>query len=289
MTENMTTDPTSTTGQPDEGQTPTGNAFDFSSALSAEFKENPSITKFGGDINKLAGSYISLQSLMGQGRVAIPKDDADTVAWGMYDKAFNVPETPDKYQLTANADIDLTEFKALMKQNHIPQATAQKLLDAHLHEFVAAKQIEQQQAETDKTNAEAELRKEWGMKYTQNLETARNFLKKVSGDDENFEYFNSKIGNDPRFIKLLAQMGNSISEGSLGGFEGQSSGFAKTPAEAKAELAKIMNDPNDAFWAGAKNKRNDPNWCRQNNASFVSEEERKQRVEYVQSLMQMQG
>ncbi len=285
MTEQTTTEP----GQPGEGQSTTDNGFDFSSALAAEFKENPSITKFGGDINKLAGSYISLQSLMGQGRVAIPKDDADAVAWGMYDKAFNIPETADKYQLTANSGVDLTAFKTLMKQNHIPPSTAQKLLDAHLHEFDAAEQIRQQQAEADKTNAEAELRKEWGMKYAQNMESARNFLKKMSGNQENFEYFDSKIGNDPRFIKLLAQMGNSISEGSLGGFEGQSSGFAKTPAEAKAELAKILNDPSDAYWAGARNRRNDPNWCRQNNAAFVSEEERRQRVEYVRSLMQMQG
>lgn len=111
----------------------------------------------------------------------------------------------------------------------------------------------------------------------------------MSENQEDYKYFLDKIGNDAKFIKLLARMGDNISEGSLGGMEGQVSGFTKTPSEAKAELDRIMNDPEDAYWAGSRNKRNDPAWCKQNNKSFVSEQERKARVNYVLSLMQMQG
>lgn len=287
MTEEMTTDPSA--GQPSEGLGGnTSQTFDFSSALSSEYKDNPSITKFGGDVNKLSKSYLELQSLMGQGRVAIPKDENDGVAWGLYDKAFGVPDTAEAYELTGEG-ADLAEFKTLMKQNHIPQATAQKLLDAHLHEFQVYEQLKSQQADQAKQTAEADLKKEWGLKYTENMEKAKNFLQKVSSDKDEFDYFCNLIGNDAKFIKLLSRMGSQISEGSLGGFEGQVSGFTKTPSEAKAELEKILNDPSDAYWAGARNKRNDPNWCRQNNAHFVSETERKARVAYVQSLMQMQG
>lgn len=287
MTEEMTTDPSA--GQPSEGLGGnTSQTFDFSSALSSEYKDNPSITKFGGDVNKLSKSYLELQSLMGQGRVAIPKDENDGVAWGLYDKAFGVPDTAEAYELTGEG-ADLAEFKTLMKQNHIPQATAQKLLDAHLHEFQVYEQLKSQQADQAKQTAEADLKKEWGLKYTENMEKAKNFLQKVSSDKDEFDYFCNLIGNDAKFIKLLSRMGSQISEGSLGGFEGQVSGFTKTPSEAKAELEKILNDPSDAYWAGARNKRNDPNWCRQNNAHFVSETERKARVAYVNSLMQMVG
>lgn len=286
MTEPMTTDPAvGGNGQPEEQ----GQPFDFSTALSAEYRDNPSITKFGGDVNKLSKSYLELQSLMGQGRVAIPKDDADAVAWGLYDKAFGIPDTADGYQLTAAEGADLAEFKNLMKQNHIAPAVAQKLLDAHLHEFEVYEQMKEQQAEVDKSNAEQQLKKEWGLKYSENMSKAAKYLEKMSGNQEDYEYFLSKIGNDAKFIKLLAQMGNSISEGSLGGMEGQVSGFTKTPSEAKAELDRILNDPSDAYWAGARNRRNDPVWCKQNNQSFVSEAERKARVNYVQSLMAMQG
>ncbi|MBO6305464.1 MAG: hypothetical protein J6M62_10375 [Selenomonadaceae bacterium] len=288
MTETMTTAPE--TGQPAEGtngaQT---NSFDFGSALSVEYKDNPSIAKFGGDVNKLAKSYLSLESLMGQGRVAIPKDENDAVAWGLYDKSFNVPETADKYELTAPEGFDLSEFKTLMKNNHISSNVAQKLLDAHLHEFEVYESLKEQQAEADKANAEAALKKEWGLKYGENMNAANKFLQKLSTDQEEYKYFLGKIGNDAKFIKLLARMGESISEGSLGGMEGQAFGFTKTPTEAKAEFNRIMSDANDAYFAGVRNRRNDPTWCRQNNQTFVSEQERKARVAYVQSLMRMMG
>lgn len=288
MSELLTTAPE---GQPDNA-TPTNQTTggtDFSSALSVEYQNNPSITKFGGDVNKLAKSYLSLESLMGQGRVAIPKDDNDANAWGLYDKAFGVPEAATGYELTAPEGVDLAGFKDLMKQNHISPAVAQKLLDAHLSEFSNYEALKAQEAEAAKTAAEAELKKEWGMKYPENMSKASKYLEKMSDNQEDFNYFVNKIGNDAKFIKLLARMGDNISEGSLGGMEGQVSGFTKTPAEAKAELNRIMNDPEDAYWAGSRNRRNDPAWCKQNNKGFVSEQERKARVNYVLSLMQMQG
>ena len=134
-----------------------------------------------------------------------------------------------------------------------------------------------------------ELRKEWGVTYDEKLKTAKTFLEKMSASKEEYDYFDSIIGNDAKFIKLLAKMGNSISEGNLGGFEGQGSGFSFTPQEAKQKLDEILNNPDDAYWAGARNKRNDMRYCREHNLSYVSEEERKARIQYVNSLMAMQG
>lgn len=286
MSELLTTAPE---GQPDNATTTTTGGYDLSSALSVEYQNNPSITKFGGDVNKLAKSYLELQGLMGQGRVAIPKDDNDVNAWGLYDKAFGVPDAATGYELTAPDGADLTGFKDLMKQNHISPTVAQKLLDAHLSEFSNYEALKKQEAEVAKNAAETALKQEWGLKYPENMSKANKYLEKMSENQEDYKYFLDKIGNDAKFIKLLARMGDNISEGSLGGMEGQVSGFTKTPSEAKAELDRIMNDPEDAYWAGSRNKRNDPAWCKQNNKSFVSEQERKARVNYVLSLMQMQG
>lgn len=286
MSELLTTAPE---GQPDNATTTTTSGYDLSSALSVEYQNNPSITKFGGDVNKLAKSYLELQGLMGQGRVAIPKDDNDVNAWGLYDKAFGVPDAAAGYELTAPDGADLTGFKDLMKQNHISPTVAQKLLDAHLSEFSNYEALKKQEAEVAKNAAETALKQEWGLKYPENMSKANKYLEKMSENQEDYKYFLDKIGNDAKFIKLLARMGDNISEGSLGGMEGQVSGFTKTPSEAKAELDRIMNDPEDAYWAGSRNKRNDPAWCKQNNKSFVSEQERKARVNYVLSLMQMQG
>lgn len=288
MSEFMTTAP-DTTGQPENGTTTLTTGFDFNSALSAEYRNNPSITKFGGDVNKMAKSYLSLESLMGQGRVTIPKDDNDALAWGTYDKAFGIPETADGYELNAPQGADLSVFKALMKESHISPSIAQKLLDAHLGEFAAVEQLRAQEAEAAKAAAENELKNKWGMKYSENMANASRFLEKMSGNQADYEYYLSKIGNDSKFIELLARMGENVSEGSLGGFEGQVSGFTKTPAEARAEWDKIQNDPNDAYWTGVRNKRNNSVWCKENKQSYISESERKARVAYVQSLLQMLG
>ena len=274
------------TGQPEQ-TTNTTPSYDFNAALSPDLRDNPSIQKFGGSPEKLAQSYLSLERLMGQGRVVVPKNAEDVAGWDAYDKAFGIPDSADKYELTGREGMDLTEFKALMKENHINQATAQKLLDAHIAEFDSLFDLQSKMQEEAKTQATQELRKEWGMKYDANLKKANNVLHQLAGND--YEYFNERIGNDPKFIKLLAQIGESMSEGSIGGGAGQVGSFTKTPAEAKAELDAILNDPNDAYWAGARNHRDNAAWCREHSGNFVSEEERRARVSYVTSLMQMAG
>jgi hypothetical protein len=268
---------------------PSAAVAGFTDMLDASLRDNPSIVKFGGDPNKLAQSYLSLQSLMGQGRVAIPKDETDAEAWGMYDKAFGVPDKDDGYELTAPDGTDLSGFKKLMRENHISPKTAQKLLDAHLGDFQQLNDTIEQQRNAEKSAAEAELKKEWGLKYAENMQTANQTLKKLSATKEDYEHFLGVIGNDARFIRLLSSIGEKIGEGSLGGLEGQVSGFTRTPAEAGQELQRILSDPNDAYFAGVRNQRNNPVWCKEHNQTFVTEAERKARVEYVQSLMQMAG
>lgn len=268
---------------------PSAAVAGFTDMLDASLRDNPSIVKFGGDPNKLAQSYLSLQSLMGQGRVAIPKDETDAEAWGMYDKAFGVPDKDDGYELTAPDGTDLSGFKKLMRENHISPKMAQKLLDAHLGDFQQLNDTIEQQRNAEKSAAEAELKKEWGLKYAENMQTANQTLKKLSATKEDYEHFLGVIGNDARFIRLLSSIGEKIGEGSLGGLEGQVSGFTRTPAEAGQELQRILSDPNDAYFAGVRNQRNNPVWCKEHNQTFVTEAERKARVEYVQSLMQMAG
>lgn len=287
--EPMTTD----TGVNEEINTPEsagGETTQWYSELNEEYRNHPSIQKFS-DANGLAKSYLSLESLMGRDKIPVPKDAEDITAWGFYNKAFNVPDSAEGYDLKVEGveGEDFKGLKELMHKYHIPNDTAQALLDAHIKDFQ-----DYENAKIQKFNAEAEeatkqLKAEWGLKYDENLKAAKTFLEKMSDSKEQYDYFNDKIGNDVNFIKLLSKMGNSISEGSLGGFEKQNGGFTKTPAEAKQELDRIMNDPTDAYWAGTMNRRNNAKYCKEHNLTYVSEEERKARVAYVNSLMQMQG
>ena len=285
--EPMTTDtPVETTDNVEAG----GEQQHWYSGLSEEYKNHPSIQKFS-DANGLAKSYLSLESLMGRDKIPVPKGADDVTAWGFYNKAFNVPETIEGYDIKVEGldQENLNGLKSLMLKHHISNDVAQELIDAHIQDFKDYENAKVQAFNAEQEEATKQLKAEWGLKYNENLKSAKNFLEKMSSSKEEFDYFNDKIGNDVKFIKLLSKMGNSISEGNLGGFEGQAGGFTKTPAEAKAEFDRIMSDPTDAYWAGSMNRRNDAKYCREHNLQYVSEEERKARVAYVNSLMKMQG
>jgi hypothetical protein len=286
----MTDEPMTTEAPETENVTAGGEEQHWYSSLNDEYRNHPSIQKFS-DANGLAKSYLSLESLMGRDKIPVPKDDNDVNAWQMYNKAFNIPNSAEDYKLDLDGaeDAKLDGFKALAHKYHLSNEVAQELLNAHVADFKEYENAKVQAFNAEAENATKQLKTEWGLKYDENIKLAKTFLEKMSADKEEFDYFNEKIGNDVHFIKLLSKMGSSISEGNLGGFEGQASGFTKTPAEAKAEVDKILNDPMDAYWAGSRNRRNDSKYCREHNLTFVPEEERKARVAYVNSLMQMQG
>ena len=280
-----TTDVGSTQPQIDNGAA-TNTGFEFA----PEYRDNPSITKFGGDVNKLAGSYLALQSMMGQGRVVIPKDANDTAGWGAYDKAFGVPETAEGYNLEAPEGVDMKGFYELMKANHIPPAAAKNIFDTLVNDFAEAKKEEAQEAQDRLQKTEADLRKEWGLKYNEMISNATNYLRKMCDTEEEYNYYSEKIGGDAKMLKLLAMAGEMTKEGNLGGFDTAKKSFTLTPGEARAELNAILANPDDAYWAGTgSNRRDNMAWCRENNRTWVSEDERKARVEYVNSLLAMAG
>ena len=288
--EPMTTDTPVATVTVDTDNVEAGGEQHWYSGLSEEYKNHPSIQKFS-DANGLAKSYLSLESLMGRDKIPVPKGADDINAWNIYNKTFNVPDKAEEYKFTIEGEEqNLDTFKQLAHKYHLSNETAQELLNAHIQDFKDYENAKVQAFNAQQEEATKQLKAEWGLKYNENLKSAKTFLEKMSESKEDFDYYNDKIGNDVKFIKLLSKMGNSISEGSLGGFEGQAGGFTKTPAEAKAEFDRIMNDPTDAYWAGSRNKRNDAKYCREHNLSYVPDEERKARVKYVNSLMeQMRG
>lgn len=179
--------------------------------------------------------------------------------------------------LTAPENMDLTEFTSLMTEHQISESVAQKLLDAHLSEFNKFEQELERQADKDRQETEASLKKEWGADFDTRLSGADACLKRLSGDD--YDHFIDRYGNDACFIRFLDKLSSSLSEGSLETTEGMNK---ISPAE---ELSKILADPNDVFWAGAKNYRNNLKWCEEHNQPFVTEQERLDRVKYVQGLI----
>lgn len=284
MSDNLADNAPATENAPDSGV----QTFNFTQALAPEFRDNPSLSKFGGDVNKLVKSNLELESYLGGERIPVPKDEKDETAWGFYRKAFGVPDKPEGYELPPVDGYDATELRQFARSLNLNNKQAAALQERYLGEMRRMTAEHTQKLEADKLEAVNSLKKEWGVKFEENIANARNAIKKLAGD-EGFARLEQKYGNDPDFIKAFSKAGELLSESSLGGFEGQVNGFAKTPSEAQAELQKIMDDPNNPYWTGVKNYRNNPTWAREHNVTYVSEQDRLAAVERYKKLVEMAG
>jgi len=252
-------------------------------SLPEDYKANPSIQKFKKP-EDMAKSYLELSGLLGNEKIALPKDADDVVAIAHLNKALGVPETADKYELSqteAPAGMEAMSFgdegfKELAFKHKLTPSQAEGMKNDYV-EILGTIHEGQIKAYTEAVEAsKSELNKEWGLAYPAKVKLAQDVMNKFAGSKEAFDSINAKLGTDPVALKMLAKIGEQFSEGSLGDLGDPTTGFTKTPAEAKREYDTIMSDPNDVYWSGVRNQNR------------VSETIRKERVSHVESLLKMQ-
>ena len=241
-------------------------------SLEGDFKDHPSIQKFD-NVNGLAKSYLSLEKMMGQDKIVMPKDETDTEGWNSLYGRLGVPETAEGYGLVqpenvpeglSDAQMDTKAFADVAKKYNLTPAQAKGMQSEYTDMITGIYNEGEAGKATAMENAKAELTNEWGLAYSEKINLAKGVLTKFAGDKAEFDYIDAKIGNDPKAVKMLAKIGEQFSEGSLGDFK-PSGSFTKTPAEAQKEYNAIMDDTSDPFWKGDQT-----------------------RVDYVMSLMKMQ-
>jgi hypothetical protein len=250
-----------------------------------DLKSNPTLQKYKTQ-EEAHKAHLELASLLGNDKIALPKDENDTVAIEALNRALGVPveaigENGYKFaELEGIEGIEGMEFgddsfAAIMHKHNIPQAAAAGLRQEYA-EMIDGMAKQNKEAYVEHVNkAKTELTKEWGLKYDANVKLAQSVMNKHVGSKEEFDHVNALIGADPVALKMLAKLGGQFSEGSLGDIGDQGSGFTKTPADAKAEYDKIMNDNEDIYWAGVRNQK------------VVPEGVRKERVAHVENLLMM--
>jgi hypothetical protein len=241
-------------------------------SLDGDYNQHPSIQKFS-DANGLAKSYLSLEKMMGQDKIVMPKEETDVEGWNSLYGRLGVPETAEGYGLVQpegvpeglqDAQMDVKAFAEIAKGLNLTPKQAKGLQTEYADMITGIYNTSEAGKATEMENAKAELTNEWGLAYNEKINLAQNVLTQFAGDKAEFDYINAKIGNDPKAVKMLAKIGAQFSEGSLGDFK-PSGSFTKTPAEAKGEYDAIMNDTSDPYWSGDQS-----------------------RVDYVMSLLKMQ-
>lgn len=207
------------------------------------------------DLAGLARSYANAQKLIGKKTInAIPGEDATPEEIQKFRQALGVPEKPEDYQLEKPADLPegmeydenlQAEFAQKAHEAGIPPKQAQQLLDWFNEKgketFENVGQSRQQAVE----QAEAELKKEWGQAYKQNLTLANRAVEKFGAADA---LADAGLDNDPKMARVFLNIAKAMGEDNA--IQTPKGGGELSPADAKAKIAEIQGNKKDPYFDG---------------------------------------
>ncbi len=224
----------------------------WSSALAPEAQQLVK-TKGWKDVGAMAASYAELEKLVGVDKVALPGKDAKPEEFAaIYDK-LGRPESPEKYDL---GDFKVPEawdqeaVKATLAGMHADGLNSRQVQGVmkRYGEFIAGAEAALA-ANGEKVAAASKqtLEKEWGAEFRANMDLANIAAQQFLGDDletvRNLRLADgSLLGDNAAYVRAFANVGKAIAEPSTLAGLGSMTGFAGTPASAKAELEKLNGD-----------------------------------------------
>jgi len=230
--------------------------FRWKERLGADLGEAPLFQKFEDSeegLKKAAESHANLEKLLGHEKVPLPKGEDDKEGWQRFNKAMGVPESPEGYELPdpqvdsgfESAVPDKQFFQeAVHKIGMTPrQATKAWETMVEANKNALAQATEQYQNQVNEVANK--LKSEWGDAYKGNVELGQSVINKFSGDKETNDFLTATLAKDPRGVKFLADVGKQFAENQIGEFKANR--FAKSPAEAQAEIDKITSDPSHPY------------------------------------------
>jgi hypothetical protein len=226
-------------------------------------------------LRDLAGKYTTLDALTKANMdfrkelstsIRLPKEDSTDEQVADFRKKMGIPETIEGYEFTVPEGHELTEadtefHKAaatLFHENNISTEQAHGITE-WWNEYIAA--IQQTQIESDMefaAEAEIKLKAEWpGQEFDRNKAFANDAASKVFGDqlDEvrNIETKDGRfILDHPAFIKMLAQYGREMQEGSLGNIMTESQ-----RGDLEGEIDALEKKIEQALQSGDRSTAND--------------------------------
>jgi len=198
------------------------------------------------DIPSLAKSYVHAQKNIGAGKVSIPGKHATDDDWSNFFKTVGLPEQ-DKYLSDTPKDKADTEFfkgfKDLAHKAGILPQQANKLLA--WYDDLVAKDVAgmKSQSEQKMTAANDALKKEWGMGYKDKMGYVDSVVKELNekmGDNQFVSMLEETgLGNDPRFAKVMAMVGEMVGEDT---FKGGTGAHQNTPSGIAEKISAITGD-----------------------------------------------
>jgi len=198
----------------------------------------------------LAKGYLEGQRYAGQS-IKLPGKDAkpEEIA-AVRDKLVKhgliegPPESPDKYEITGDDVVPAEAAKGFALEAHKLGLT-QKQMAGVLDYYKRTLGEGQAELAQSRKQVEDELQKEWGPAgFKKNVTLARRAVLEVGGKELLEKLETTGLGNDPVLVKMFARVGALLAE--EGSIAGDVPGVPGAE-DAKAEIARIQNDPNDLY------------------------------------------
>ena len=221
-------------------------------SISEEYRADPSIEKFT-EIDALAKSYINATKMIGQDKIVIPTKNSTQEAWDEAYAKLGRPESADKYALDAKSDVvpfDETAIKSFAEQSHklgLNNKQAQGILEFYKNNMEGSAQQAKIDTETAQSQAEQQLRQEWGRDFDGKVKQA-GALAKANINPEVLDMTLSngtRLGDHPEIIKGFAKIANMMSEDKIVSTESEN---VNTVTDIETEISAITNDTDGPYW-----------------------------------------
>lgn len=191
-------------------------------------------------------AYRELESKLGQDKIVLPKDGADSKEWDAVYGKLGRPDSADKYVMPQGSDEAM--FKAIAPGLHGAGLT-QKQLDAatsaynqYVQNITAQMQVD---LKADFKTAEDALSREWGVNAPKELEIERRAMRAFGIDVATIERMAQGGGKGGALMlhRLLNAAGRAITEDQGANIASDESlGFAGTPNRAAADLQELKSN-----------------------------------------------
>lgn len=195
----------------DEGAGKTTPIKDWMKSLPESLQKSKSLSKFDG-IDALAKSYTELESELGK-RIKVPSKDASAEEWSKYYERIGRPKSPDEYAID-RGKVDDTLVKALKSaafEAGVPSDQMGKIFGAVKSFYESSQTLRMEQYTAKMKEADAVLRKEYGPLYDSKIAGAKKAYDILFDDDLKKDIVESGMANNPRFVRVLAELGPQIS------------------------------------------------------------------------------
>lgn len=196
--------------QPDGKQPQAPALREWMKGLSETLQKSRGLSKFD-TVESLAKSYTELESEFGR-RVRIPSQDASSEEWAKYFDRVGRPKTADDYAIDRGRTDDalVRQFKAKAYEAGLTVDQAEKVFGVLRDATEGGQKLQAERYTARMKEADAMLRKEYGPQYDGKVADARKAYDILFDTQTKADIAESGLASNPRFIKVLAELGPQI-------------------------------------------------------------------------------